>query len=318
MKKVNFFKVMSACVAFAAVTFTSCSEEDMTLQGPGNITIPEMPESPVIPATASVSVSVYSVSTSDATSNGILLAVSSIDATENIGKTMTVECPAIEGYIVAPATTVAIPQLNEGQAVVVPVAFYVASEGTAEAEILKQLKDGEVVAENILLDETETFKNEEATILVKKEINYKTWNICEGWKYLGKYEAPESKAAATGFEFVEKVLKAMNSLEDNETKWNTFEWNAGEETGWEWLNPYHQAQTTIKQGSENVVYTVSFNGETYEVEFEVAGQAKWTMTAHTVIPEYAHEWAHLHTHGHAGHDYMHGSNNAGGGIVGAE
>jgi len=304
MKKVNFFKVMSACVAFAAVTFTSCSEEEMTLTAP-DVIIPEMPETPVIPATASVAVSVYSVS-SEVTSGAVLLAVENIDATANIGKTMTVDCPAIEGYIVAPSTTVAIPQLNDGQAVVVPVAFYVASEGTAAASILTQFKDAEnaTVGEEIVLieEEEETITNDKKRYITvpSEKLSY-----FSGIEYVGETEKPESKAA-TAYEFVESVLKDTK-FENKELKTLEF-----------FLNPYHQTTTTFSQVGNTVVYKIEFNGETYYAEFKKAGAAIWTMSKHTVMEKYTHEWAHIHTHGHAGHDWLHGNSNAGGGIVKGE
>lgn len=314
MKKVNFFKVMSACVAFAAVTFTSCSEEEMTLTAP-DVIIPEMPETPVIPATASVAVSVYSVSTSDAASNAVLLTVENIDATANIGKTMTVECPAIEGYIVAPATTVAIPQLNDGQAVVVPVAFYVASEGSAEEAIMQQFYDNAEKVEDIILidkkENTKTITNElkRFTTIKAEKLEYFT-----GYEYVGETEKPESKAAASGYEFMESLFSKIAFVKE--------ELGTKDEDGNEvrefFLNPYHQTTVTYEQPGETYVTEIEFNGSVYYVEFKKAGAAIWTMSKHTVMEKYTHEWAHIHTHGHAGHDWLHGNSNAGGGIVKGE
>lgn len=302
MKKVNFFKVMSACVAFAAVTFTSCSEEEMTLTAP-DVMIPEMPETPVIPATASVSVSVYDVTSSQ------LLGVTSVDATDNINGSMSIECPSYDGYIVAPAITVAIPDLKDGQSVVVPVVFYVASEGTAVATIVDQLnkaiadKKGTVIEDfELIPEEKETIQNENKRY---KEYPAEELNYYSGLQYVGETEKPESKAAATGYEFVESILKENYNFEEKTFKSRDF-----------FVNPYHQTTISYKQAGKIVVYEIEFNGTKYYAEFKEAGEAVWSMSEHTIIPEYEHEWSHLHAHGLAGHDWLHGdNNNAGGGIA---
>ena len=52
-----------------------------------------------------------------------------------------------------------------------------------------------------------------------------------------------------------------------------------------------------------------------------AGDAVFGISGIQVIEQYKHNWEHVLTHGHAGHDYHghgHGSENAGGGIVDAE
>lgn len=301
MKKVNFFKLMTACMAFAAVTFTSCSEEDMSIVTPGNTVIPGMPESPVIPATASVAISVYDVTTN------ILLGVTSVDATANIGKTMEVECPAYDKYIVAPKVTVAIPELKDGQSAVVPVVFYVASEGTAEAAILAQLsEENQIEVEEIELIKAETTEiaNDKKLIM---EVKAEKLTYYVGMQYVGETTKPASKAVASGYEFIESILKEI-AFEKKELTTLAFK-----------MNPYHQTETTFEQAGSTIAYKIEFNGTEYYAEFQKAGIAKWTMAAHTVIPEYEHDWAHLHTHGHAGHDWLHGDNmNAGGGITSAE
>lgn len=298
MKKVNFFKVMSACMAFAAVTFTSCTEEEMTIDSPEV----NLPESPVVAATASVSVSVYDVTTNQ------LLGISSVDATANIGAKMTIECPAYEGYIVAPSIDVEIPALSEGQSVVVPVAFYTADEETAEAAIIAQLVNGTEIEAIELSKIVKEYKNDgnghTPKVMTVKSTEY---TILTGKEYVGEGEAVESKAA-TGYEFIESVLKDIT--------YGKFTWDFPSF----WINPYHQTTTTVEQAGALVQYTIKFNGGVYYVQFNEAGQATWKMAAHTVIPEYAHEWAHMHAHGQAGHDWhSHDSNgNAGGGIIEAE
>ena len=69
------------------------------------------------------------------------------------------------------------------------------------------------------------------------------------------------------------------------------------------------------------LYAVEFNGASFDVTFNRAGEAVFGISGIQVIEQYKHNWEHVLTHGHAGHDYHghgHGSENAGGGIVDAE
>ena len=296
MKKVNFFKVMSAFVAFSAMTLASCTEEKMTITSP-TVDIPAF----VLPdAKATVSVSVYDVETKTN------LGVTSIDATAKIGAELTVECPAYEGYIVAQPISVAIPSLVAGQVAVVPVTFLVASEESAAADILAQIEEGEPVvtaAESIKY--SEVVKNESNKI---KHDDF-TIDYLKGIKFEG-VEVAESRAAATGAEFIEELF--------GETEFETVE---DEFVYSYWLNPWHKATLSCEQKMNTAVYTVEFNGETYEVTFTVAGAIVKEMIAPSLMEEYKHNWEHVLTHGHAGHDYHghgHGSENAGGGIVEGE
>ena len=296
MKKVNFFKVMSAFVAFSAMTLASCTDEKMTITSP-TVDIPAF----VLPdAKATVSVTVYDV---ESKTN---LGVTSVDATANIGSELTVECPAYEGYIVAQPISVAIPSLVAGQVAIVPVTFYVASEASAEAAILAQMTE-----ENLKSTATDAVKESK---VVENESDKVLHSTFKGTALTGRefvsVAAAESRAAATGAEFIEGIF--------------------GEETfGTEtqelfkyWLNPWHQATVSYEQAMSTDVYTVEFNGATFDVTFTKAGEiAVFTMSDIKVIEEYKHNWEHVLLHGHAGHDYHghgHGSENAGGGIVDAE
>ena len=120
MKKTNFLNAfaMAAVVLFAA----SCSEESLDINnGSINVDPTVLPE-----PTASVSVTVV-----DLKAGKIIGGISTVNATEYIGKVMTVECPANDGYTTAAAVDVAIPSLSKGQSINIPVTFYVTTLGSA-------------------------------------------------------------------------------------------------------------------------------------------------------------------------------------------
>ena len=287
MKKVNFFKVMSAVLAFSAMTLASCSEEKMTM----SVDIPpfELPA-----AKATVSVTVYDVETST------VLGVTSKEVTP--GTTVTVECPAYDGYIVAKSALVEIPSLVAGQVAVVPVTFLVASEESAAADILEQIEESTPE-----VTEGEPIKYSEIADNKSDKITHKNFmgTIVKGVQF-ESVAAVESRAAATGAEFIEDIFSESEFEEENVTFWSY------------WLNPWHQATLSNEQKMYTSVYEIEFNGATYEVTFTIAGTYVATMKDIKVIEEYKHNWEHVLTHGHAGHDYSHGNGNAGGGIVEGE
>lgn len=293
MKKVNFFKVMSAFVAFSAMTLASCTEEKMTITSP-TVDIPAF----VLPdAKATVSVSVYDVA------SNTILGVTSVDATASIGSELTVECPAYDGYIVAQPISVAIPSLVAGQVAIVPVTFYVATEASAEAAILANMK----FVKSTALDanvESEVVENESDKVL-----HNKFQGTALTGRELDAVAVVESRAAATGAEFIESIF-AEEKFGKAETETINY-----------WLNPWHQATLSYTQEMWSDLYTVDFNGASFDVTFNRAGAAKFGISGIQVIEQYKHNWEHVLTHGHAGHDYHghgHGSENAGGGIVDAE
>ena len=291
MKKVNFFKVMSAVLAFSAMTLASCSEEKMTITSP-NV---DMPNFELPAAKATVSVTVYDVETNT------VLGVTSEDVTP--GTTATVECPAYEGYIIPQPVSVEIPNLVAGQVAVVPVTFFVASVESAAADILAQIEEG--------TPEVAEGESTESSVVVKNESNKIVHNDFNGTILTGvqfvSVDAVESRAAATGAEFIEELFEEVEFEEVNKTFYSY------------WLNPWHEATLAHEQNMTNKTYEVEFNGVTYEVTFAVAGTYVATMKDIKVIEEYKHNWEHVLTHGHAGHDYGHGnSENAGGGIVEGE
>ena len=145
MKKVNFLKGLTlAAVALVCVFTTSCSEEELNIQGSGGSNI-ELPA-----ATASVTISVVDLEKGELVGN-----VSTIDATSAIGSTITVSCPSIEGYTTAKSVTVAIPAINKGQSVNVPVTFYVANINSAYSTITENME---------LVSISETVKEDELSL----------------------------------------------------------------------------------------------------------------------------------------------------------
>ena len=289
MKKVNCFKVMSAVLAFSAMTLESCSEEKMTINGSDV----NMPEFKLPDAKATVSVTVVDVET------GKVLGVTSKEVTP--GTTVTVECPAYEDYIVAQPVNVEIPALVAGQVAVVPVTFFVASEGSAAVAILEQINEDNLVE----VAEAEASKSSEVVTNESNKIIHKTFEgkVITGIQFNGVAVA-ESRAAASGAELFD-----LDEFKFGEKDVTFYEY---------WLNPWHQATLSHEQEMATATFEVEFNGETYEVTFTVAGAYVATMNEIKVIEEYKHNWEHVLTHGHAGHDYGHGNGNAGGGIVEGE
>ena len=139
MKKTNFWKGLAlAAVALVSGFATSCSEEEI------NITGTDIPEVVLPAAKASVSISVVDLE------NGTTISVTSMDATASIGSSITVECPANDGYTVAKPVVVAIPSIEKGQAIVIPVTFYVFTTKSAYENL-----DVQIDYENINYDYVE-------------------------------------------------------------------------------------------------------------------------------------------------------------------
>lgn len=131
MKKTNFWKGLAlAAVALVSVFTTSCSEEELKIQG-GTIEVPEIPElaNPV----ASLAITVLDFENTKVVSYEI------VDVSSKIGQSFALECPAIAGYTVADDVTINVPSIQKGQAVVIPVTFYVVPLGSAIQDIVDEL-----------------------------------------------------------------------------------------------------------------------------------------------------------------------------------
>ena len=283
MKKTSFLKGLTmAAVAMVCAFTTSCSEEELKING-SDIQLPA--------ASASLTVSVVDLERSE------VLSVKTTDVTSAMGTDYTVECPTIEGYTTANAVTVNIPKVAAGQAVNIPVTFYVVKLSSAYAEILKTLEvvDGtkkfiepeEVVANN----DAEDFINKTAYDKeVTAEFTYKS-----GREY---YVAAESKAANT-------IAGILGEMMKFKTKTAKLDWT---------IAPWCQAAVKASQKFYTEKYTATYQGE--EEEFLLVTASDLLVeVAFSVIPGYEHDY----THNNHGHGHGHGDNgNAGGGIIIAE
>lgn len=282
MKKTSFLKGLAmAAVAMVCAFTTSCSEEELSFN-PSKIDLPE--------ANASLTIAVVDLEA------GETLSVEYKDVTTEMGKSYTVNCPAIPEYTTAKSVTVNIPTVAKGQAVNVPVTFYVVKLTSAYAEIVNSMKPVEgsekaAEAETIAAtNDAEEFINKTAydkNVTAKFEI------------YTGEeFEAIKSKAANT----IEGVLgETMKFKKANATVKLT-------------IAPWCQAVVKVSQKFTTKEYTATYNGVTETFTVKCAGAAYFTAE-YAVIPGYEHDFAHNnHGHGH-GHG---NTGNAGGGIIVAE
>ena len=283
MKKTSFLKGLAmAAVAMVCAFTTSCSEEELKING-SDIQLPA--------ASASLTVSVVDLERSE------VLSVKTTDVTSAMGSDYTVECPAIDGYTTANAVTVNIPKVAAGQAVNIPVTFYVVKLSSAYAEILKTLKvvDGtkkfiepeEVVADN----DAEDFINKTA---YDKEVTAK-FTYKSGTEY---YVAAESKAANT-------IAGILGEMMKFKTKTAKLDWT---------IAPWCQAAVKASQKFYTQKAKATYQGEEQEFLLVTASDLL-VEVAFSVIPGYEHDY----THNNHGHGHGHGDNgNAGGGIIIAE
>lgn len=157
MKKTNFLKGLAmAAIALVSVFTTSCSEEELSIKG-ADVTIPEL-AAPV----ATVSVSVVDFE------KGALLQTTNVNASENIGGTLTVNCPSLDGFTTAKSVTITIPNIAKGQAIVIPVTFYVVPVGSAVEKFVEQLGGNLKVDESIELED-EVLEAPSANITANEE-----------------------------------------------------------------------------------------------------------------------------------------------------
>ena len=154
MKKTSFLKgLVMAAVALVCAFTTSCSEEELKING-SQITLPK--------AVATLTVAIVDLEV------GETLSVNTIDVTDKMGTDYQVTCNAPAGYTTASPITVNIPKVADGQAVNVPVTFYVVNINSALTEIvatMKPVEDSEKVAADetiAALNAAEDFKNETA------------------------------------------------------------------------------------------------------------------------------------------------------------
>ena len=129
MKKTNFWKGLTlAAVALVSVFATSCSEEELKINGP------EVPTVVLPAAKASVSISVV-----DLEAGKLVGTVKNLDVTTSIGQSVEVACPENDGYTKAKSVVVEVPAIEKGQSVVIPVTFYVVTLNSAYADLMDEV-----------------------------------------------------------------------------------------------------------------------------------------------------------------------------------
>ena len=133
MKKTNFWKGLAlAAVALVGVYTTSCSEEELKING-GTIDIPtvEIPE--LAAPVAEVAITVVNFE------NGQVLSYEVKNISTNIGGSYEAVCPVIEGYTTAKSVTFNVAAMQKGQVKVYPITFYVVSLNSALKEVIEAL-----------------------------------------------------------------------------------------------------------------------------------------------------------------------------------
>jgi len=318
MKKTNFMMAF----ALAAVTLfaTSCSEESLDItQGSINQETIVLPD-----PTASISVSVV-----DLEGGKLVGGVTTVKATDFIGKTMTVECPANEGYTTAAAVEVAVPELAKGQSINIPVTFYVVSLGTALENFMEGVTptitplEGEdaVVTEKALsiADAIKKEENKEEGWILNEDgtISYENntdnnlvafmdapvffYDAMEGYEFVREVEeAVESKAAETTLLDLIKTKKF--GVYQGAESWDIASWSIF--TIKKFAQKFYLAQ--IKLENKEM-------GESVEFIANVAGEVSFSTEAKEI--ELDHNNGHDNSHNGHGHG---NGNNAGGGIGGNE
>lgn len=303
MKKTNFLKGLAlAAVVLVGGFATSCSEEELSIKGgQTEITLPD--------ASASVSISVV-----DLEEGKLVGSVTTIDATSAIGSTMTVECPANAGYTTAAAVEVAIPALQKGQSVNVPVTFYVVTLESALAKLvddtyLSWTKVTEDMVSKVEVNDfastypagwvNGTFTNTDTdAIFVEAGVN-----AVSGWEYVSEItseedESTESKAAETTIVDLLKLNKPNPTIS--------------------WWSTELAGMNMVTLNPEQVIWTGNATLKKYSGEIIAKFVAKQYMYV-LFNPEFDtidHAGHDAPTHdGHDGHGHG-GNSNAGGGIGG--
>ena len=310
MKKTNFMMAL----ALAAVTLfaTSCSEESLDITQ-GSVTPTVLPD-----PTASISVTVV-----DLEAGKIVGSVTTVNATDAIGGTKTVECPANEGYTTAAAIDVAVPSLAKGQSINIPVTFYVATLESALEDFMdgvsttiEALDDEDAVTEKALSIADAVKKeenkaegwvlNEDGTISYENNTDNDLvafngapvffFDAMEGYEFVREVEeVVESKAAETTLLDLIKVKKF--GVYQGAKSWDISKWSIF--TIKKFAQKFYLAQ--IKLENKEL-------GESVEFIANVAGDVTFSTEAKKM--ELGHDGHNGHGHGN--------SNNAGGGIGGNE
>lgn len=278
MKKTNFLKGLAmAAIALVSVFATSCSEEELSIKG----------AEPVKPAPAVVQLAINVVDLD----NSKTLAQKMEDVTTKMGTTYSVACPDFAGkdqYTTTENINVQVPTISEGQAVVIPVTFYVvhlnsalkdAMENAAPVEdnsVPAKVEEPEATATGSLPIENNVITNEgDENVTVQVSIPY-----VSGYEY-----RTSSKSIADDFQ----NLKFTNLIWKQDVI----------------VPAGHMVEIVARQEIVPVILKVVVGEEVVEVPLWEAKE----LVVNTLPTSIGH--GHDHDHGH-------GNGNAGGGETNAE
>ena len=282
MKKTIFWKGLAfAAVALFGVFATSCSEEELKIQG-GTIEIPEVPE--LAEPVASVAITVLDFENTEVVKYEVR------DISDKIGQSFALSCPTIAGYTVANDVTITVPSIQKGQAIVIPVTFYVVPLGSAIQDIVNELggslpvdPEAETVVEELDVTAKGALAIEEGVIVNDGDVAVEM-EISIPYKSGYEYRSADSRSIASNL----STLKA-------ETKIHKMT-----------ITVLPGTCVTITATQEKTPVILTIDGVDYYLWFYEELQVKATA-------ESLSHGGHDHGHGHG-----HGSGNAGGGITEAE
>lgn len=278
MKKTNFLKGLAmVAIALVSVFTTSCSEEELSIKG----------AEPVKPAPAVVQLAINVVDLD----NSKTLAQKMEDVTTKMGTTYSVACPDFAGkdqYTTTENINVQVPTISEGQAVVIPVTFYVvhlnsalkdAMENAAPVEdnsVAPKVEEPEATATGSLPIENNVITNEgDENVTVQVSIPY-----VSGYEY-----RTSSKSIADDFQ----NLKFTNLIWKQDVI----------------VPAGYMVEIVARQEIVPVILKVVVGEEVVEVPLWEAKELVVETPATSI------------GHGHD-HDHGHGNGNAGGGETNAE
>lgn len=278
MKKTNFLKGLAmAAIALVSVFTTSCSEEELSIKG----------AEPVKPAPAVVQLAINVVDLD----NSKTLAQKMEDVTTKMGTTYSVACPDFAGkdqYTTTENINVQVPTISEGQAVVIPVTFYVVhlnsalkdamenAAPVADNSVPSKVEEPEATATGSLPIENNVITNEgDENVTVQVSIPY-----VSGYEY-----RTSSKSIADDFQ----NLKFTNLIWKQDVI----------------VPAGHMVEIVATQEIVPVILKVVVGEEVVEVPLWEAKELVVKTPATSI------------GHGHD-HDHGHGNGNAGGGETNAE
>ena len=305
MRTKNFFKGLAvAAVALVGVFATSCSEEELNVQG--NITGDPVthPDPTVLPdgvANAVISI----VDLGDMGVDAKVLATKIVDVTGK-GEGFVVECPEFDEqaeYVIPAAQKINVPSLEKGQSLTIPMTFYVVKLTSAFAKV-------ETTNVDWGWDEGYMpFIQAGETVSGMTDAKYK--NESDYWKdmtyeYTVKYglsgvieDAPQARVAETTEEevidaYVQNMIDTDINREEytNKSTITVYSWGYAE-----FKLDYYYSKPVYKFTYGNTTKTVTLRDEMGTMCYANA----------YAIPGHEHAFNHSHAHG--------GYENAGGGMA---